>query len=305
MAVLRVVPKHELEEKSQQTLDLRGAALVTSSLIIQVLAFSMAPRWGWLNGSTLGLIGLSVVLMGGFLFNEAKIAKHPLMPLSILGNRNVVGANAMMAAMYATMLGMFFIITLYVQNVLHYSPVKAGLSFLPFPVIIGIISSVIPKLVGRYGYKRFLVIGPSLVGLAMIWLSRLPADGSYVFNLLPAMIVIPLGVGLTFMPIIVAATSGVSPEKSGLASGLITTSQQMGGALGLAILSSVAASATAAATHASGDVALVRGFDRAIGVSVVFMVIAISVAVIVIRKPNRSPSQGTPARLADTAELSL
>ncbi len=153
--------------------------------------------------------------------------------------------------MYATMLGLFFVITLYLQLVLHYSPVQTGLAFLPMPIVLGFVATRMPKLVARYGFKRFLIAGPLIVGLGLIWLSRLPVHGNYLFNLLPALIVIPIGIGMTFMPVIAAATSGVRPQESGLASGLITTSQQMGGALGLSILSGIAASVTAAAVHLS------------------------------------------------------
>src|SRR6266446_1765916 len=128
-AISRFVPVHAKEE-NRPTLDLPGAVLVTSSLMLQVFAFSKAPSWGWLSGSTLGTLGVALVLLAAFLVNEYR-AKHPLMPLSIFRIRNVTGANLMMAPIYAGMLGMFFLITLYVQNILHYSPIKTGLAFLP------------------------------------------------------------------------------------------------------------------------------------------------------------------------------
>jgi EmrB/QacA subfamily drug resistance transporter len=284
-AISRLVPAYGRKE-AYTSLDLPGAVLVTSSLIAQVFAFSEAPSWGWLNISTLGILAGAALLMAAFIFNESR-AKHPIMPLSIFKIRNVTGANMMMAPMYATMLGMFFIITLYTQTVLHYSPVRAGLAFLPFPVILGFMATRIPKLVGRYGFKRFLIAGPLLVGLGIIWLSRLSVDSSYVTGLLPALTIIPFGVGMTFMPIIAAATSGVPGREAGLASGLITTSQQMGGALGLAILSGVAASVTAASANLGKTDALVHGYDRAMIAALAFMVTAAIVAITVIRQPRR------------------
>jgi EmrB/QacA subfamily drug resistance transporter len=284
-AIYKIVPAHAKEEE-RTSLDVPGAILVTSSLIAMVFAFSQTSSWGWLSGSTLGLLAASLVLMAAFLFNESR-SPHPLMPLSIFKIRNVSGANLMMAPIYAGMLGMFFLVTLYVQNVLHYSPVKAGLSFLPFPIILGFMSTRVPKLVSKYGFKRFLIAGPILVAIAMAMLSRLPVDGTYFGNLLPTFILMPIGIGMTFMPIIAAATSGVPARESGLASGLITTSQQMGGALGLAILSSVAASATASAVHLSSEEALVHGFDRAILVSVAFVLFAVILAITVIKQPKR------------------
>jgi hypothetical protein len=271
--------------------------LVTSSLMLLVFAFTKAPSWGWLSGSTLGVIGSSLVLMSAFLVNEYR-AKHPLMPLSIFKIRNVTGANFMMAPIYAGMLGMFFLITLYVQNILHYSPIKTGLSFLPFPLILGFMSTRTPKLVARYGFKRFLVAGPLIVAFGLALLSRVPVHGNYLSDLLPTFVLMPIGMGLTFMPIIAAATSGVPGHQSGLASGLITTSQQMGGALGLAILSGVAASVTASSAYLGRAGSLVHGFDRAILVAVAFMVIAAALAIVVIRQPNRPPREGENAENA-------
>ncbi len=286
LAIHRIVPAHAKEEDEQKNLDVGGALLVTSSLISMVLAFSQAPSWGWLDIKTLGVLAASLVLMAGFLYNESRV-RHPLMPLSIFKIRNVSGANMMMAPIYAGMLGAFFLSTLYVQNVLHYSPVRAGLSFLPFPIILGFMSTRIPKLVARYGFKPFLIAGPLVVALAMIMLSRLPVDGNYLLNILPTFVLMPFGMGMTIMPIIAAATSGVPAHESGLASGLISTSQQMGGALGLAILSGIAASVTAASGSLGAVGALVHGFDRAILVAVVFMLFAATLAVTVIRQPQR------------------
>jgi EmrB/QacA subfamily drug resistance transporter len=283
-AIARFVPRHERED-TYTSLDLPGAALVTTSLIGLVFAFSEASTWGWLSPSIIGITAGALVLMAGFIFNESR-AKHPLMPLSIFKIRNITGANLMMAPLYATMLGMFFLVTLYIQTVLHFSPVKAGFAFLPMPIVLAIMSTRIPKLVARFGFKRFLVGGPILVGLGLAWLTRLPVHGNYFADILPALILIPAGMGVSFMPLIAAATSGVPGKEAGLASGLITTSQQMGGALGLAVLSGVAASVTAAAAHPSTVGALVHGFDRAIEVGMIFVVFAIVLAITVIRQPK-------------------
>jgi EmrB/QacA subfamily drug resistance transporter len=285
-AILKIVPAVEAEEKTK-SLDLLGAILVTSSLMLQVLAFSQASSWGWISLRTFGTLAAALVLLAGFLYNESK-NKHPLMPLSILKIRNVIGANLMMAPIYGTMLGMFFLTTIYIQNVMHYSPIKTGISFLPFPIILAIMSMRIPKIVARFGFKRFLVFGPLLAAVGVAWLMVLPESGSYLKNILPALIIIPLGTGMTFMPIYAAATSGVPAHEAGLASGLITTSQQMGGALGLAILSGVATSATAQAVHLTPVAALVRGFDRAYLVGAIFMLVASFLGLVVIRQKRSS-----------------
>lgn len=299
--IARMVPVHA-REGVYTSLDLPGAVLVTTSLIATVFAFSEAPTWGWLSGSILGTLGAAAALMAGFVWHESR-TKHPLMPLSIFKIRNVTGANLMMAPIYAAMLGVFFIVTLYMQSVLHYTPVQTGLAFLPLPVVLGYMSTRTPKLVGKYGFKRFLIIGPSLVGMALLWLSRMPVSGGYLLHLLPALLLMPIGMGLTFMPIIAAATSGVPAKEAGLASGLITTSQQMGGALGLAVLSGVAATATAHVTGLSPVAALVHGYDRALLVAAMFMVFAVVLAVTVIRQPQRSKAAAPEKLEAVSVEL--
>jgi MFS family permease len=286
--IARIVPAHAAEEK-QKGLDVPGAALATSSLMLQVYAFSQAPTWGWLSTKTLLSIGVALGLMLAFLINEAR-AQRPLMPLSIFRIRNVVGANAIMALLYGTMLSSFFLLTLYTQTVLHFSPVVTGLSFLPFPITIALIARQMPKLVGRYGFKRFLVFGPLVIMLGLFWLAHLQATSSYWVGILPAAIVIPLGIGMTMMPTIAAATSGVPAREAGLASGLVNTSQQMGGALGLSILSGVAASVTAGSLDLGVKSAAVHGYDVAFLVDVGFMALVSLIAFTVIRG-NQKPAE--------------
>jgi EmrB/QacA subfamily drug resistance transporter len=283
--IARIIPEHEREE-THSSLDLPGALLVTSSLIMQVYAFSEATTWGWLSGKTIGVLGTAIALLIGFVINELHVAK-PLMPLSILRIRNVLGANIIMASVYATLLGSFFLLTLYIQSVMHYSPVLTGVSFLPFPLTIAFMSTRMPKLVARYGFKRFLVMGPIFVATGMLIFSLLHSGSSYWLGILPGAIITPLGMGMTFMPLIAAATSGVPGHQSGIASGLITTSQQMGGALGLSILSGIAASATANSMHLGLAAASIHGYHIAFLVSVVFLAFAALIAAAIIRSPKR------------------
>jgi EmrB/QacA subfamily drug resistance transporter len=286
-AIRKFVPVHA-REGAYTGLDLPGAVLVTGSLMSMVFGFSQATSWGWTSARILSIFATSLVLLIGFVINESR-AKHPLVPLSIFRIRNVTGANLMMAPIYGVMLGLFFIVTLYLQTILHYSPVRAGLAFLPMPIILGFMSTRIPKLVARHGYRRFLIMGPVLVALGSVWLSFLPVHGGYLANILPALVLIPVGMGMTFMPLIAAATSGVPAKEAGLASGLITTSQQMGGALGLAVLSGVAASVTASSQYLGIKGAIVHGFDSAMLVAVAFIAVAVLVAVVVIRQRRPQP----------------
>ena len=281
-AISKIVPLHE-SEAEHRDLDLPGALLVTSGLIVLVFLISQAPIWGLFSQSSIGLLLLTLLLLSAFVFNESK-SKHPLVPLSIFTVRNVVGANLMMAPLAATMFGNFFLLSLYIQTVLHYSPVLTGLSFLPFPIIMGYTSTRVSHFVSKYGFKRFLIIGPILVMISMILLSVLPVHGIYILNVLPSVLLMPLGMGMTFMPIIAAATSGVKSNESGLASGLINTSQQMGGALGLSVLSGIAAAVTASSIHVANLQAIVFGYDRAFLVSVIFMLFVITLAITVIKQ---------------------
>lgn len=281
-AISKVVPLHESEAKHTD-LDLPGAVLVTGGLITLVFLISMAPVWGVFSLPILGLLVLTVVLLTGFVINESR-SNHPLMPLSIFTIRNVVGANLMMAPVAATMFGMFFLLSLYIQTVMHYPPVLTGFSFLPFPIIMGYTSTRIAGFVSKYGYKRFLIAGPLLIALSIIFIIKLPVHGNYFVNILPTTLLMPLGVGMTFMPIIAAATSGVPGDRAGLASGLISTSQQMGGALGLAVLSGVAAAVTASTMQFGAIQASVFGYDRAFIVTLFFMLFATILAIIVIKE---------------------
>lgn len=285
----RIVPAHAKESANKQ-LDLPGAVLVTAGLMSLVYAISQAPHWGWTALSTLSVTGLSLALIAAFIINEKK-AKHPLVPLSIFKIRNVTGGNLIMAPLYAALLSTFFIASLYAQNILGYSPLKSGLSFLPFPVILGIVATQTPRLVARYGFKRFTIIGPIVAAIGLALLARIPVGGDYFTNILPSFLIIPAGIGLTMMPVFASATSGVPTQEAGLASGLVSTAQQMGGALGLAIISGIAASVAAASANLGHAGSLVHGFDRAILVASGFMLIAAALGAFIIKQPGKRPPQ--------------
>ena len=286
------VPAHT-HTTTRRTLDTRGAVLATLGLMAGVLAFSQAPSWGWGDTRTLAGLAACVVLLAGFIANERRVAS-PLMDLSIFKIRNVSGANAMMAAVFAGNLGMFFLLTLYLQGVEHYSAIRTGLAFLPFPVILGYVSTRMARLVARFGFRPFLILGPAIVTVGMAWVCFLPVHGSYPLHVLPGLLIMPIGYGMSFAPMYAAATTGIPHRYAGLTSGLITTSQQMGGALGLAVISGAAASVTTSLGNGTLPQALTSGYDVAMAVSAGFTLLAVLLAITVIRWPR--PAAGTDQR---------
>lgn len=283
--IMKYVPAH-IQESKDKNLDLPGAILVTGGMVALVYGLTLAPESGWTNPMTLSMLALSILLLGAFLWNETK-AKHPLVPLSIFRIRNVSGANLMMVPVVAGALGMFYFSSLYIQNVLQYSPVMSGLAFLPIPIIIGIVSMRAPRLLGRFGFKPLLVVGVILITIGIFLLSLVSADSSYILHLLPAFALLALGFGVTFVSVTVAATAGVPGEEAGVASGLINTSQQVGGALGLAILAVIASAATTAGLD-SGQTPLAAsmlGYQQAFLAASGLMLLALIIAIFVIRTP--------------------
>lgn len=285
--ISRLVPAHA-HTGVRRTMDTPGAVLATLGLMAAVLSFSQAPSWGWTDPRTLGGLVACVLLLAAFVVNERRAAS-PLMDLSIFKIRNVAGANAMMAAVFAGNLSMFFLITLYLQGVEHYSAIRTGLAFLPFPVILGFMSTRMAHLIPRFGFRPFLIIGPATVAVGMTWVCFLPVHGDYLLHVLPGLVVMPLGYGMSLAPMYAAATTGIPPRYAGLASGLITTSQQMGGALGVAVISGTASSVTSSLTRDTPLQALASGYDAGMAVGAGFTLLAVLLAVVVIRSPARVP----------------
>lgn len=287
---LKVVPAHAKEE-SHNDLDLPGAILVTGALMALVYALTKAPEWGWTDGSTLTWFAGVVIALAAFIWNEAR-AKHPLVPLGIFKTRNLTGTNLIMMPLMAAMMSMFFFVSLYIQTVMNYSPVLTGLSFLPVTFIIGITATTLSKYVAKIGYKPILMVAPLFVAGGLFWLGHIPVDGNYWINVFPGLALTALGMGGTFVTATIAATAGVPGDEAGLASGIFNTSQQIGGALGLAVLSGVAASHTTNAISKLGHQpslmetahALVGGWHIAFYVGVGFAVLATIVATLVIKQ---------------------
>jgi EmrB/QacA subfamily drug resistance transporter len=239
-----VVISGERVANAAQRLDVAGAVTVTASLMTAVYAIVNGNSVGWLTGRTLGLLAVSAVLLAVFLFIEARV-RSPLVPLRLFRLRNIAVSNAVGVLWAGAMFAWFFLTALYLQLVLGYSPLEVGLAFLPGNLVMGAVSiGLSARLVLRFGIRPPLSFGLLCASLGLLLLARAPVDGSFATDVLPSMILLGLGAGIAFNPVLLAAMSDVEPTEAGLASGLVNTSFMMGGALGLAVLASLAASRT-------------------------------------------------------------
>jgi EmrB/QacA subfamily drug resistance transporter len=254
--------------------DVAGAVTVTTSLILAVYAIVNGNDAGWTSFQTLGLLGAAVVLMATFLAIELRVSA-PLMPLGLYRIRNVSTANVVGVLMAAGLFAYFFLSALYLQLILGYSPLEVGLAYLPSTLLWGASSLLLSdRLVLRFGIKTPLLAGLGLMTLGLLLLARTPVDGNFLVDVLPATLAVGLGAGIGFNPLLLAAMSGVRQTEAGLASGIVNTAFMMGGALGLAVLASLAASRTES-LEASGDsplVALNGGYHAAFLVGAIFVV---------------------------------
>jgi EmrB/QacA subfamily drug resistance transporter len=266
---LRLIPESR-DEHAERAFDVAGAVTVTGGLMSLVYAIVKSESAGWTSATTIGFFVLSAVLLVSFVVIEQR-SKAPLVRLSIFRIRSLLTANVVMLLVACGMFAMFFFNTLYIQRVLGYGPLEAGLAFLPFTAGVMISAGLAAQFAPRVGVRLVAGIGMVVTALGMLLLVRLPVDGSYLTDVLPALVVTSLGMGAVFMPLTLIATTGLKDEDQGLASGLFNTSQQIGGALGLAILSTIAASKTTAAGGATDPQALVTGFHWAFGGAALFV----------------------------------
>jgi EmrB/QacA subfamily drug resistance transporter len=224
--------------------DVAGAVLVTSALMLAVYTIVKASDYGWGSSRTLGFGAVALALLAAFVVRESR-ARQPLVPLGIFRNRTVTGANLVQTAMVAGLFGMFFLGALYLQRVLHYSALEVGLAFLPVALGIGVLSvGASARLNLRYGARATLLPSLVLILAGLLLFARAPVDGSFLPDILPVMVLLGVGAGLAFPSLMALAMSGVEPSESGLASGLVNTSQQVGGALGLAVLATLSTTRT-------------------------------------------------------------
>ncbi|HEX5191576.1 MAG TPA: MFS transporter [Solirubrobacteraceae bacterium] len=285
LLALRYIAESRLENV-RRSYDLGGAVTVTGGLVVIVYAIVKAQSFGWGSPRTLGLFAAGVALLAAFYAIERR-AEAPLMRLSIFRVRSLAVGDAALLLIASGMFGMFYFASLYVQDVLGYSPLKAGLAFLPVTAGIMIGAAAAQQLIKRFGVRNVSIAGTTLAALGMLVLTQLPVHGSYASDLLTGLMPMSIGMGLVFVPITLMGTSGVSGDDAGLASGLFNTAQQVGGSLGLAILSTLAASRTShlLSSHSATKVAAtVSGYHVAFLAAAVMFAVAVALLVVLLRK---------------------
>jgi MFS family permease len=285
---LRLLPAMPGTARGER-IDFAGAVTITGGLILAIYAIVNGNQAGWTSGQTLGLLGGAAVLLGVFIWVESHV-RLPLVPLRLFRNRSFSTANVVGVLWSAAMFAWFFLAALYMQFVLGYSPLQIGLAFLPSSLIMAVFSiGLSAKLVMRFGISRPLAAGLGLATLGLALFIRLPVDGNFVVDVLPSMILLGFGAGMAFNPVLLAAMNDVDQSEAGLASGVVNTAFMMGGALGLAVLASVAASRTSALESSESHLAaLTGGYHLAFLVGAIFAALAATVGGLLL--PSAAPS---------------
>jgi len=308
IGVIAAILAPRLLVESRRETDLRhfdalGAVTITAGLSLLVFALVDTINEGWGSTQTLTLLAIALALIVSFVFIELR-SRDPLMPFGIFRMRTLTGANIVGLLIGASLFAMFFFLSRYMQEVLRYSALKAGLSYLPLALAIIASAGIASVLVTKLGFKKVLVAGLGLVTVALLWFAQVPVQGSYVSDLLGPMVVAAVGLGFAFVPVTIAAVSRVSEDESGLASGLINTSQQIGGALGLAVLGTIASAKTTDLMSAAGGDpaavpgALTEGFQLAFLTGAGFAVIGIIATLVFVRGEDSQAVIGaSPAEL--------
>jgi EmrB/QacA subfamily drug resistance transporter len=282
-AIVRLIPADRGRARLAN-FDALGAVLATGGMLLLVFALVKAPTVGWDKARTIAELAGAVVLLVAFVANEVR-NRNPLAPLSIFRINGLGFSNLTQLIAFAGFLAVFFYLTLYMQNVLGYSAIQTGAAYVPLCFAIGIAAGVSSQLLSRFGTRPVIVAGALIAAGGMYWLSRIPVHGTFLSDLLPGMLVLSVGIGPVFVGVTTAANAGVSADKAGLAASLLNASQQVGGALGLAIFTAIATSRThhLLAAHAPVPNALTAGFQRALLVGAILLLAA---AVIGLRATN-------------------
>jgi EmrB/QacA subfamily drug resistance transporter len=279
-------------DRRAQSFDVLGAVLVTAGLSTLVLGITQGRDWGWDSGATIGIFALSATLLAGFIGWESRV-RDPLMPFSIFRLQTLTAANVAGFVLGTALFSMFLMLTLYMQQVLGFSPIETGFAYLAVAGTAVIWANVAAVAVNRVGVKPALIFGMSLLTIGLVYFTQVSVGGNYWADLLPGFLIIGLGIPFAFVPISIAAFAGTRQDEAGLASGLMNTSQQIGGAVGIAILSTVATSTT---TDAVGDgtqlpVALTDGFQAAFWTGAAIALAGVLVSIFLVRGRDLQPQE--------------
>ena len=290
LAALHVVRSGRRQVGAGRDFDLAGALTVTLGLVVLTYGIVETEAYGWGSARTLGTLAAGAALLAVFVAIEGRVAARPLVPLGIFASRALSGANIVVFCLGGSAFAMWYFISLYLQQVLGYSPIEAGLAFLPMPLTIAVCTNAATRLTGRVGAGPVLAGGMALIAAGMLLFTRIDADGRYMSDVLAPALLCSAGIGFSFVPVTIAATAGVQRGDAGLASGLVNTSRQMGGSVGLALLATVATQRTAAVT---GDVsrieALTEGFQRAFVLGAAVALTGALVSALVLRPTAPAP----------------
>jgi EmrB/QacA subfamily drug resistance transporter len=291
----------ESRDADARSFDALGAMLVTSGLSLTVLGITKGQDWGWGSGQTIGVFAAAAVLLAGFLSWEVR-HPEPLMPLSIFRLRTLSAANVSSFILGTALFAMFLMLTLYMQRVLGYSPLKTGVAYLAVAGTSILWANVAAQVVNRVGVKPALVFGMAMMTAGLVYFTQVSAGGSYWADLFPGFLIIGIGIPFAFIPITIAAVAGTMPAEAGLASGLVNTTQQIGGALGIAVLSTVANSTTRSDSKSGVAIAnaLTHGFQNAFWVGVGVAAVGVAVAVLFVRRSDLVP-EAVPEAVVETA----
>jgi EmrB/QacA subfamily drug resistance transporter len=290
-AIVRLIPRDHPRAQGAR-FDVIGAVLATGGMLLLVFALVKAPDQGWGDARTLGEFAGALVLLTAFVINERR-HRNPMLPLSIFRVKGLAAADLTGLIAFAGLIAMFFFLTLYMQNVLGYSPIQTGAAYLPLCFGVGIAAGITSQLISRVGTRPLIVVGAVLASGGLYWLSRIPVDGSYLVDLFPGLMIVSFGLGAVFVGVTTAANAGVSAERAGLAAALLNASQQVGSALGLAIFSAIATARTnhLLTTHTPVRDALTSGFHRALLTGSIFLLAA---ALIGLRTYNAHSEEPEP-----------
>jgi EmrB/QacA subfamily drug resistance transporter len=291
LGALALVPRYVRESRADDLarhFDAAGAVTVTASLMLFVYGLTQSTNYGWTSAQVIASLAGFAVLMAAFLVIETR-SQSPLVPLSFFRRRTLAGANMIGFGLGTTIFGMFFLLSLYMQTVLGFSPIQTGVGYLAVALTAVAASGIAQALVTRLGVKPVLAAGLTLLGVGLILFTQVSVDGSYVTDLLPGFILVGVGLGFSFVPVSIAALAGVAGREAGLASGLINTSQQIGGALGLAILTTVSTTRTEDLT-APGQLpsldALVSGYSLAFWVAAGFAAVSLATTLLILKRED-------------------